>query len=81
MLVPNILFVLSALGNAGGSDLPQSGVKGYKHGKPYFLHASSIHQKDSSGDSFLLSSVAAERFREMTAAAARDGFYLRVTIS
>jgi len=79
MLVSNILFVLSVLGNGGSGDLPQSGVKGYKHGKPYFLYVSSIHQKDSGGDSLSLSSTAAERFREMTTAAAQDGFYLRVT--
>lgn len=79
MIVANVLFVLSAITNGGADENLRGTATGYDKGRPFALLVSTIHQKDSQGNPLVLSVEAAENFRDMTAAAARDGFYLKVS--
>ena len=78
MLVYNILLALSVVTNSGLDENARGTVKGYKNGNRYSLAVATIHQRDTRGALLLLSIKAAENFRDMTAAAARDGFFLGV---
>ena len=79
MLVCNVLLALSVMTNGGLDENARGTVKGYKSGNRYSLAVATIHQRDTRGAPLLLSIKAAENFRDMTAAAARDGFYLGVS--
>ena len=79
MLVTTGFLIISTLYSAGSDNIVYAPVKGYRQGKPRTLYVSSIHQKDSDGSTLTLSPDAAKGFREMRAAAAKDGFHLDVT--
>jgi len=78
VLVCNILLALSVLTNSAADESARGTVRGYKSGTGYLLAVATIHQRDLRGAPLLLSTKAAENFRDMTAAAARDGFFLGV---
>lgn len=73
----SMLVVLSH-GTVGGSDYSMS-VLAYKEGKSYRLSVSTIHQKDVEGERLYLDSDVADKYNEMQAAAAKDGFFLKTT--
>jgi LAS superfamily LD-carboxypeptidase LdcB len=77
MIVSNILFMLFL--NSGGSaanDLSMK-VTGYENGNVKPVYVSSILQKKGE-NSLFLSCIASDKFKEMMAHAAKDGFYLPV---
>jgi len=79
VLIANVLFTLSVITNLGVDENLHETARGYEGGKPFPLYVSPIHQKGADGAPLFLSAAAADKFRDMTAAAARDGFYLKVT--
>lgn len=79
MIVSVGFLIISTVYSAGAEDIVYSKARGYKQGKPHSVYVSSIHQKSRDGRTLTLSPTAARGFREMTAAAAKDGFHLHVT--
>ena len=80
LLISASLVLMSTMySSAGAEEIVYAKVKGYKQGKPHSIYVSSIHQKSPDGRTLTLSPDAARGFREMKAAAAKDGFHLYVT--
>ena len=80
MFSVGVFSVLMAIGHGSVSSSGYSmSVKAYKEGAPYRLSVSTIHQKSVDGESLYLDTMVADKYNEMQAAAAKDGFFLKVT--
>ena len=82
MVVQSMLAALLFTSHGGvANNYISMRVVGYENNRPYPLHVSTLHQRASSGKLHVLSLEASGKFREMSAAAAKDGFYLKVLSS
>lgn len=81
MIVQGILAALLFTSDGVTDNHFSMKVTGYENNKPYPLYVSTIYQKTAKGSPHLLSLEASRMFRDMSAAAAKDGFFLKVLSS
>ncbi len=80
MLIKNTIFLLFLAG--GDVSTTSYFEKGYCQGKPFYFSAIELPMKEvATGEKVILESRAADKFKDMIADAAKEGFYIGINHS